>query len=120
MLLFWVLCIVYVLVQKSLGVNRKFQVLKSTVNTILKPDIAKSALPLIGPLLEHTAGASPSLQVVFYTGIFDFDCNIVGHLAWLSQVEWSGKAALAAVNRTVFQVLFSASPFSVTVVTCCG
>jgi carboxypeptidase C (cathepsin A) len=40
--------------------------------------------------------------VNFYTGVFDLDCNIAGHLAWLRNITWKGQTALANVERAVW------------------
>ena len=78
-------------VQQSLGVNRTFAISSSHVGAILHEDIVKSAIDLIGPLLDLTLDPDHPLWINFYTGIFDMDCNIQAHLSWLSKVVWAGQ-----------------------------
>ena len=85
-------------VQAALGVNRTFAIANAFVKKHLKDDIVKSALYLIGDILD--LAYEKKLIVVFYTGIFDLDCNIVGHLKWLNRVEWKGKASLKDAPQT--------------------
>lgn len=88
-------------VQIALHVNRTFTMCNSDVKTILLADISKSAKPLIAPLLELTnVDKKDHLIIMFYTGIFDLDCNIVGHMKWLNSVVWSGADDWKNSNRT--------------------
>lgn len=89
-------------VQTALHVNRTFTMCNSEVKTILLADISKSAKPLIAPLLELTQ--IDSFQILFYTGIFDLDCNIMGHLKWLNSVIWSGADNFKNAPRTKWLV----------------
>ena len=51
----------------------------------------------MAPLLD-----THGLRVLLYNGEHDMDCNIVGTLAWLGALEWSGAADLKRAPRKLW------------------
>ena len=85
-------------VKAALGVGtRSWQLKSPAVSAALHDDVAKPASQLVAPLLD-----THGLRVLLYNGEHDMDCNIVGTLAWLGALEWSGAADLKRAPRKLW------------------
>ncbi|GMH98212.1 hypothetical protein TrVE_jg14256 [Triparma verrucosa] len=66
-------------VASALGVSgRAWNLASDEVSAALHADVVLPASQLVGPLLEDHG-----LRVIFYNGVFDLDCNIMGTLEWM-------------------------------------
>lgn len=85
-------------VQKSLGVDRKFESCKMDINGrfAMAGDWMKPYVRDLPELLES------GINVLIYAGDADFICNWIGNKAWITQLEWSGhKEFLNAEDKEV-------------------
>lgn len=77
-------------VREELGVgDRTFDSCNATIEEIMVKDIYSDISPFVTELLDKH-----NLKIIFYSGEYDFVCDIEGQDAWIQQLEWKYKKQL--------------------------